>query len=138
MRKWLYEAVKSCPGQQEFSAGRVMTTGSVEGPGGVDDAPDKPFIVIRLSTADPFPGTSVKQQRGQVWLHDNPGSLLDTDGLCEALADHVPAQAPAVRPEAVIMECEYEETSGDGFDDHFQTDTRYVTFRITYKPTPAG
>lgn len=141
MRKWMYEAVKSCDGQTEFSADRIMTTGAVEGPEGDGDSPARPFIVIRAATNQPplqlGSASKIKQQRYQIWLHREPGSMLDIDDFCKSLEDGIPAMAPDNSSEwvpDVIMEARWEDTSGDGYDDHFKTTTRFVTFLVTYNP----
>lgn len=136
MRKWLYESVVSSPSQDEFSGGRVLSSGGVEGDEGQGDSPSRPFIVLRLSTNQQItrlPGATIRQQFVQVWLHTEPGSMIPTDDLCEELSKHLPAQAPAKREDEVIIECDWRDTSSDGFDDHYQTATRFVTFLVTYK-----
>lgn len=133
MRKWLYARVKSCPGQTEFSSDRIFSSGSVDGVEA--DSPDKPFIVIRFSLNQAgLPRTKVRQQRFQVWLHTEPGSMLPTDVLCQELSEWLPSQAPAQFEDEWIMDCLYETTSSDGYDDHFKTETRYVEFLGTYRP----
>lgn len=139
MRKWMYENVTGCPGVSGFAADRVYTSGGAGGELGPDDMPSKPFIMIRLGINQQgtrLPGTTIRQQSVQVWLHTEQGSMLSTDALAEALQKHLPAQAPEKRADEVIIECEWLDTSGDGYDDHFKTETRYVTFLVTFKTTP--
>jgi hypothetical protein len=136
MRKWLYAAVVDCPRQEELIGGRVYSPGSVEGPDGPGDNPDGDFIVIRFSTNQPpigMPGSKVKQQRAQVWVHSLPGSMLPLDEMCDELEDWLPAQAPAVFEGDVVMDCKWEDTFGDAYDDHYGTNTRFVSVLITYK-----
>lgn len=134
MRKWSYETVASSPGVSEAFASRIYGPGAVEGaePG---DSPTRPFIVIRFSTRDSALG-GVKQQRIQVWLHDDNSSMLPMDSIANGLEKWLPDNAPAWHDGDWIMDCVWEDTSGDGFDDHYQTQTRYVTFLITYRPAP--
>lgn len=138
MRAWLYETVLSCPDQADFSGGRVYTSGGVEGAEGPGDTPARPFIINRLSVNQQItrlPGTTIRQQSVQVWLHTDPGSMLDTDDMAESLTTWLPSQTPAKRMGEVIIDCEWQDTSGDGYDDHYKTQTRYVTFLVTYKTT---
>ncbi len=132
MRKWINAVVKSCPGQVALTGDRVYGPASVEGdePG---DSPTRPFIVIHFSTHVRGLG-GVKQQRVQVWVHDDKTTMLPVDGLIADLEEHVPAQAPQSYDGDWIMDCVWEDTSGDGFDDHFNTNVRYITFLVTYKP----
>jgi hypothetical protein len=50
------------------------------------------------------------------------------------LEDLVPATAPQQHADGWIMDTKWEDTSGDGFDDHYGTTVRYVTFLVTYRP----
>lgn len=134
MRSWMFVAVNSTPGSAGLLGGRVMTTGAAEGPDGNGDAPDTPFAVIRAATNQPGQGP-VKQQRYQVWVHTQPGTLTPTDDFMKALEKHIPMLAPDKTADGVVMEVRWEDTSGDAYDDHFQTTTRYASFLMTYKPT---
>lgn len=137
MRKWIYESVLSTPDRASVFGTRVHTTGAGEGddPG---EAPDKPFIIIRLGMKNSTqPQTRVKQQRAQVWIHWEPGSMIGIDDFAVALEKHIPTLAPA-KPASgeVVMDAVWEDTSGDGYDDHYLTSTRYVTFLVTYNDLP--
>lgn len=131
MRKWAYEATKACTGMEEFSGGRVYSSGSVDGPEA--DSPERPFVVIRFST-NQRGLARVKQQRFQVWLHTEPGSMIPIDELCEQLEEWLPSQAPVRHGSDWIMDCVWEFTSPDTFDDHYKTETRYVEFLATFRP----
>lgn len=136
MRKWLVETVTSCPTQSSVTGGRIFTTGSADGPTHEpEDIPDFPFIIIRegVNTNPNMPGTKVKQQTAQVWIHDAPGSMLPTDKLASELEKWLPSQAPHTNSDGVVMACEWQFTSGDGFDDHFGSTVRYVTVLVTFK-----
>lgn len=133
MRKWMFAAVNSTPGRVALIGDRLMTTGAVDGPAGDGDRPDTPFAVLRAATNQGGMG-HVKQQRYQVWLHRDPGSMIDIDDFMKALEEHVPTLAPSQTAEGVVMDAKWEDTSGDGFDDHFQTVTRYASFLLTYNP----
>lgn len=139
MRKWMYQTVDGLEAASTFAAGGIHTSGGTEGDDGPSDAPAKPFIVIRLGTNQQIvrmPGSKVKQQLVQVWLHTEPGTMLPTDEVAAALEEHVPAQAPAKTDEFIIIAAEWMDTSGDGYDDHYGTETRYVTFLVTFKAVP--
>lgn len=133
MRKWMFAAVNSCPGSSALLGGRLMTTGAVDGPDGDGDAPATPFAVLRAATNQTGMG-HVKQQRYQVWIHTTPGSMISTDEFLKSLENHIPSLTPSKTAEGVVIDARWEDTSGDGFDDHFQTTTRYATFLITYNP----
>jgi hypothetical protein len=50
------------------------------------------------------------------------------------LEKYIPTLAPAkLASGEVVMDAKWEDTSGDGYDDHYLTSTRYVTFLLTYK-----
>lgn len=135
----MFEAVKSSPSQADLAGGRIYTTGTVEGPDGPGDNVPKPFIVIRFSVAQPpltsLPGAKIKQQTAQVWLHTLPGTMLPTDDFMAELEEWVPAQAPSPYDKGNILSCDWQYTSDDGWDDHYQTVTRYATFTATLKQT---
>jgi hypothetical protein len=131
MRKWVYESVVACD-KPEGWGNRVFSSGSVDQPDG--DSPQRPFIVIRLSTAaTPLAGTQIKQQNFQVWMHRVPGSMLNVDELALNMERHMEAAAPAQVTGFNIMECSWQFTSEDQYDDHFKTSTRFAAFLATYK-----
>lgn len=133
MRKWAFDAVSTCPGQVEFAANRIYSSGSVDG--AEADSPTRPFIVIRFSTKQlALPKTKVKQQGFQVWLHMEPGSMLPIDDLAGELEDWLPSQAPVRAHGDWIMDCAFQFTSPDTFDDHYKTETRYAEFLVTFRP----
>lgn len=143
MRDWIYDKVISCPSQADVAGGRVFTTGAVDGPTSeVEDIPAMPFIVIRLGVKDNtgLPGSRIKQQGAQIWVHSDPNSdtgssMLPTDDLLRELETWLPGQAPEVVDGEVIIDCAWQFTSGDGYDDHFRSTTRYVTVLVTFKET---
>lgn len=136
-RKWMYDEVLACPKVQGAVADRIFGTGSVEGPEGDGDSPDRPFIVIRASTNQRpllLNMSPTKQTRYQVYVHDAPGDTTAMDDIVEQLENRLPGRAPADNVEGHITDCRWEDTSGDGFDDHYGTTTRYVTFLVTWRP----
>ena len=130
-RQFMYEAVSSLPTVQASFGGRVMSVGAGEGPGGEDDRPTVPFIIIRSSTNQRGEGR-VKQQRYQVWVHWSGGDTTPADNAVVELENVLPGKAGVSSPDGYIMDVRWEDTSGDGYDDHYGTNVRYVTFLATY------
>lgn len=135
-RKFMYDSVMAMPSITSHFGGRVMAVGAGEGPGGDDDRPTTPFVIIRAQTNQNqvfMPQGTPKQQRYQVWVHWDGGDTTDADALVRELEDGLWPLAPVKTAEGWIMECRWEDTSGDGYDDHYRTNTRYVTFLVTYR-----
>lgn len=138
-RQFMYDSVGSLPSISSKFGDRVMSTGAGEGPEGEGDMPTAPFVIIRAETNQrpiflaAAPEVRIRQQRYQVWVHWQGGDTTASDDLVKELEDLLPLKAPTVTGEGNIMECRWEDTSPDGYDDHFSTDTRYVTFLVTYK-----
>lgn len=136
-RQFMYDSVMTMPTIASVFGSRVMATGAGEGPEGEGDLPDVPFVIIRAQTNQRpvfMPGeVKVKQQRYQVWIHWRGGDTDASDDLVKDLEDRMPLLAPSKTAEGNIMECRWEDTSEDGYDDHYKTNTRYVTFLVTYK-----
>ena len=134
-RAYMYEAVSACPKASSAFGDRVFAPGGAEGPGGEGDSPARPFVMIRAATNQPgVRGGKPKQQRFQVYLHDTPGDTTNIADLQKELEDLVPATAPTAHADGWIMDTTWEDTSGDGYDDHYNTTVRYVTFLVTYRP----
>lgn len=135
-RKFMYDGVTAIA--PVAFGDRVFESGAVEGPEGEGDSPDNPFIVIRASTNQPplfmSREVKVKQSRFQVWVHDTPGDTSTIDAMVKTLEDDLPDAAPYVEDGNHYMECRWEDSSADAYDDHFQTTTRYVTFLVTWRP----
>jgi hypothetical protein len=135
----MYDSVKSMPSMSTKFGDRLMATGAGEGPEGDGDMPDAPFVIIRAATNQrpvfmpSTPEMKVKQQRYQVWIHWKGGDTDPSDALAKELEDQVPPMAGVRTAEGNIMDCRWEDTSGDGYDDHYGTNTRYVTFLVTYR-----
>lgn len=138
-RQFMYDSVKTMPSITSKFGDRIMSTGAGEGPDGDGDRPTTPFVIIRAQTnqrpvfAPQTPEMKVKQQRYQVWIHWEGGDTTPADDLVKELEDGMPTKAPTKTAEGNIMEVRWEDTSGDGYDDHYGTNTRYVTFLVTYK-----
>jgi hypothetical protein len=131
----MYESVMACPLAADRFGSRVFSTGAGEGPEGGGDSPDRPFVVIRAAVNQPgVRGGAAKQQRFQVYVHDIPGDTTNIDDMQKQLEDLVSQRAPVATTEGWIMDCVWEDTSGDGFDDHYGTTVRYVTFLVTWRP----
>lgn len=138
-RKFMYDSVLTMPSVPGQFGSRVMATGAGQGPGGETDRPTTPFIIIRAQTNQRpilMPAASemkVKQQRYQVWVHWDSDDTTPADDVVAELENLMPTKAGVATAEGNIIECRWEDTSEDGYDDHYATNTRYVTFLVTYK-----
>ena len=138
LRKLVFERIT---GLVEFTsvipAARVFSPGAVgmKNPG---HSPIRPFAVMRFQPDNPgmVPKLPMSQQRFNVWLHDEPGSMDNIEDAVAALKKGLPGALPGVSENLRVIECVWEGTSADGYDDHFGTTTVYVDFMATYKPAP--
>jgi hypothetical protein len=131
MRTWIYNLVKNIAGMAAIVGDRVYSSTGVED----NDVPDRPFLMVHMGLEQPPLGMRVPEARAQevpfdVVVHDEPGSMLSIDQACVLLKTALPAAAPAVVGGMSVYECRWEDTSGDGYDDHFKTVTRRVSFRL--------
>lgn len=129
MRTWLYNRIKAAAGiPAAFGSGanmRVISTGAA-------DQPVKPFMIVQMGTEDP-PLGSVAEERTQlvpftVWVHDEPGSMLNIDDAAIALKNAIPTEDGVVVGGLSIYRVKWEMTGEDAYDDHFGTNTRPVRF----------
>lgn len=127
MRTWVYNIIRALalPGGM---ADRVISSGA-------SGSPIKPFIIVSMGMEEPILGLS-RSTRTQtipfdVWIHDAPGSMVQNiDAAAVLIKDALPAASPAVVGGMSILDCRWEETSNDLYDDHFGTNTRRVSFRL--------
>jgi hypothetical protein len=137
LRKRAYQAVLACntgiPDEQVFSSGAVGQ--SIPGTSAV-----RPFIVIRFQPRAPgmLPRYPVSQQRWNVWVHDEPGTMEKIDLAVASLEKELPALIVGDAEGVRVMETVWENTFADGYDDHFGTNLTYVDFMTTYKTIPTG
>lgn len=130
MRTFVYETIT---GIQDLLVpdDRVYSSGST---GANNDSPTRPFIIIRSQTTQPgMRRERPVQQRFQVWLHNDPGSMLPTDTELDKIRDALVARSGSWWGAVFIMDVEWENTSPDLYDDHYKTNTRYAEFLITAK-----
>lgn len=136
LRKWAYAQVTGLTGFV-IPDSRVYSSGAVgaEIPG---DSPTRPFAVIRFATeaAGLLPSYPIHQRRFSVWVHDEPGTMENIDAAAKQLKEDLPATVPVLFEGDRIMECLWEGTSEDFYDDHFGTNVVRVDFNATYKPAP--
>lgn len=130
MRRFIYGVVSNL----ELPRGaeqRVYSSGATGM--GQEDQPDRPFVMVTSQTNQPgLRRAMINQQRFQVWFHDDPGSMTDIDDGLKLIQDALTAYAESWwNDEIFLMGVEWENTSGDMFDDHFKTNTRYCEFLIT-------
>lgn len=137
LRKMVYQKaigladfIAVVPVDRLFSAGAA----GMKNPG---DSPSRPFAVVRFQPDNPglVPKLPASQQRFSIWIHDEPGSMDNIEDAVAALRDGLPSALPGLLEGTRVMECVWEGTSADGYDDHFGTTTVYVDFMATYKPS---
>jgi hypothetical protein len=134
LRKMVYAAVTGITGF-EIPDDQVFSSGAVghKKPG---DSPSRPFAVVRFNPDNPglvsrYP---LHQRRFSVWLHDEPGSMDKIETAVAQLKLELPPSLPGVLEGLRVIDCVWEGTSADGYDDHFGTNTVYVDFMATYRP----
>jgi hypothetical protein len=65
-----------------------------------------------------------------VWVHDEPGSMLNIDDAAVALKDNLPIADGAVVGGMSVYEVRWSETGEDSYDDHYKTNCRPVRFSM--------
>jgi hypothetical protein len=127
MRSWIFNRIKAL----DLPAGmaeRIISSGSA-------DNPLKPFIVLSMGIEEPFPGmpasTGAMWVPFDVWVHDRPGSMVNIDDAARMIKDALPVPLGAVVGGVSVYECQWTGTGQDAYDDHYNTNTRDVSFRIT-------
>lgn len=130
-RTWVYQKVMATPSLGVPGA-RVYSVGAV---GRLGDTPDRPFIVIREMLIAPslLPSWPVDNRPYQIWVHDDPGSMMRIDQAIGAVRVYLPEQAPTVFGDEEIFACEWNAMSDDLYDDHHKTNTRHADFTLKVK-----
>jgi len=110
---------------------RVLSSGNNE------VNPVKPFLLVRFDV-ETRPLDSVAEMRVSrvpfsVWVHDEPGSMLDIDDACFALKNNLPTTDGAVVGGMSHYGIEWEEIGQDTYDDGYLTNTRPVRFWLMTK-----
>lgn len=128
MRTWIYNRIKGIASLPGDIATRVISSGAADNPG-------TPFIAVAMGTEQPVlgmpPSMRVQEIPVDVWIHDEPGSMLVIDDAAVALKDNLPTEDGTVVGNMTILTLRWEETSSDAYDDHFGTNARRVSFRLT-------
>lgn len=114
---------------------RIFNSGGTgaEKPG---DSPTRPFAVIRndLDAPGVLPSFPISQLRWSIWLHDEPGSMKTINAGVQRVKTLVPQFNPQGQ-DVWVMECSWQASGPDSYDDHYKTMTRYVDFLATFKTT---
>jgi hypothetical protein len=124
MRLWLYNRIKAIAGMAAVVGDRIIASGAAENPGA-------PFLVVQMDPERRPLGLTRKARVQEVhivvWVHDKPGSMVNIDKGCQLLKDNLPVEGIKVG-NLSIFELWWDETGGDAFDDHFNTNCRAVMF----------
>lgn len=128
MRSWVYNRIKATVGLPAGMGDRIISSGSA-------DNPTKPFIVLSMGVEEPVPGmpasTGAMWIPFDVWVHDRPGSMLHIDEAAVLLKNALPTPDGAVAGGTSVYEVRWTGTGQDAYDDHYNTNTRAVSFRIS-------
>ena len=133
IRKWFHGKATGVAGLG-VPADRVFSPGAV-GAAEPGDAPARPFIVNRLSPANPGVGPIVQQVMA-CWVHDDPGTMNNIDNTVKALKKGLDRIGPEAFEGMMILECRWIGTSADTYDDGHKTNVVFVEFQLTWKPAP--
>lgn len=136
LRKLVYTKVSALPGLG-IAPANVFSSGAT-GLAVPGKSPTRPFAVVRFQPDAPglLSTYPVHQQRFNVWVHDEPGTMERIDTAVKVLKEDLPGALPGVLDGLRVIECVWEGTFSDGYDDHFGTNVTYVDFMATYKPAP--
>ena len=128
MRTFIYNRLKNLAGiPAKFGTPpRIISTGNNE------DNPQKPFLLVAFDI-ETKPLDSVAEMRVSripftVWVHDEPGTMLDIDEAAFAIKNGLPTPDGAAVGNMSHYGITWEEIGGDTADDHFGTNTRPVRF----------
>lgn len=113
--------------QREVPVERIFQAGSV------DDQPETPFIVYRLSGDFPTVTrrSSARRQSAEIWVHDRPGDYSRIDGILKQIEqtfDDV-VHASAAEGES-ISTADWESRSPDLNDDGFGTICKMTNYSL--------
>ncbi len=128
MRAWVVNRIKAMTTLPAGFKDRVLAPGAVENP-------LKPFTLINMNSEQPVFGLPAEARAQSVpftvWLHDEPGSMVDIDNASIIIKDALPAK---IEEEGFkignlsVYEVRWTGTGDDGYDDHFGTTCRPVRF----------
>lgn len=127
MRAWIYNRIKALDLPVDMED-RVISSGAADNPG-------VPFIAVAMGTEVPVLGmpaeARVQEIPVDIWVHDEPGSMLHIDDACVVLKNNLPTEDGVVVGNMSVLNLRWEETSSDAYDDHYGTNTRRISFRMT-------
>lgn len=113
--------------QDEVPAERIMQAGSV------DDKPQTPFIVFRLSGDFPTVTrrSSARRLSAEIWVHDSPGDYSQIDGILKRIEQTFDGviHASAAEGES-ISTADWESRSPDLNDDGFGTICKMTNYSL--------
>jgi hypothetical protein len=128
MRKTIYSLIKDI--DPAIPADRWHQLGSV------DETPEKPFGVYRLSGTAPGVTRRSKSRvvRLEVWVHDTPGSYTRIDGVLNAVENVFDAVTHASAAEGEsISQIDFDARSPDLDDTGFRTICKMSSFTVIGK-----
>lgn len=113
--------------QQEVPVERIFQAGSV------DEKPQTPFIVYRLS--GDFPGVTrrskTRRTSAEIWVHDKPGDYSGIDGILKQIEDTFDSVVHASAAEGEsIGSADFESRSPDLNDDGFNTICKMTNYSL--------
>lgn len=127
MRTLLYNRIKAITLPDTFGIPpRIISSGNDL------DNPVKPFLLLSMDIEERPLGTTAEMRVSRVpftvWVHDEPGSMLDIDSAAFALKNNLPTPDGEKVGDMSHYGIEWEDIGQDAFDDHFKTNTRPVHF----------
>ena len=125
MRALLYAAIVASPSLTDvIPADRWIAGGSV------DELPDRPFAVIRITDAPPSVSKSTQPRVG-IWVHDNRGSYSRIDAVLGSLRTVLAAIVDVQDANNRISCIEWTGDSPDLIDTDYNTNVRTASFVVT-------
>lgn len=108
--------------------------GATEGDATTDDI-ERPFIVIReLPDEKPFTDSQTRVGSVAIYVHDQPESYVKIDNCLGLVSTIMNSSAATQIAGHWLSSVEDQGWSEDLFDDHYETATRFGTFRMVARP----
>lgn len=128
MRKTIFSLIKGV--SPDIPAERWFQMGAI------DETPEKPFGVYRLSQS--VPGVTRRSKSRsvslEVWVHDTPGSYTRIDGVLDAVENTLEAVVHASSAEGEsISQVDWQSRSPDLDDTGFRTICKMSSFTLIGK-----
>lgn len=116
-------------------ASRIRSAGGAsEGVATTDDV-ERPFIVIReLPDEKPFTDSPTRAGSVEVYVHDQPESYVKIDNCLGLISAIMNSHAATQIAGHWLSSVEDQGWSEDLFDDHYETATRFGTYRMIARP----